>query len=154
LECGSRINVTGPTFVGNALAKLVEGQLIYRRSFARSARRRLKHWRDGLANLDRRQLTQAAWDKFDCDHRLRHALAPPIQSSSVPVVLLPSAYVNVSRTAVAYARMLPEQQFLLVCARKNGWLRDGPSNVRITTLDSFFQPLDRAELSQLLMRWR
>ena len=46
-------------------------------------------------------------------------------------MLLPSAYSNVTKTAFSYARILPEQKFLLVLARESGAVSPVPANVEI-----------------------
>lgn len=89
-------------------------------------------------NLEFSKLTQAMWDKFDSRHILRRRISVTPRLPRGPVVLLPSAYVNVSRTAVSYARLLPERSFLLVCARKNARLPLLPHNVTQISLDSYF----------------
>src|SRR5206468_1440786 len=67
------------------------------------------------------------------------------KNSARPFVLLPSAYVNVSRTAVAYAAMLPDVEFLLLTARSNGRLEVLPANVRHASLDGYFSSVDEGE---------
>ena len=70
-----------------------------------------------------------------------------------PVVLLPSAYVNVSRTAVSYAALLPGERFLLVYARNNARLKTLPSNVSTTSLDPYFVHRDTREAAALAQAW-
>ena len=60
-------------------------------------------------------------------------------------MLLPSAYVNVSRTAASYAALLPNEKFLLVYARNSARLKNLPSNIHTTSLDSYFVTADRSE---------
>jgi hypothetical protein len=103
--------------------------------------------------LDVTQLVQVAQDKFDREHDLRRRIAAPAIASKAPVILLPSAYLNVSRTAASKAELLPEQRFLLVCARASGKLKSLPSNVRMVSLDSYFAAADRVEAGKLLGRW-
>ncbi|HKS74215.1 MAG TPA: hypothetical protein VJQ82_13520 [Terriglobales bacterium] len=76
------------------------------------------------------EMTQIFWDKYDPGHRIRGGLARKVQRSQKPVVLVPSAYVNVTRTGIAYARTVPDVNFLVVATRKSGWLKDAPENVR------------------------
>ena len=64
-------------------------------------------------------------------------------------MLLPSAYVNVSRTAASYAALLPSENFLLVYARNSARLKTLPSNVSTTSLDPYFVPADRDEAAAL-----
>jgi hypothetical protein len=70
-------------------------------------------------------------------------------------VLLPSAYSNVTKTAFAYAQILPEQKFLLVLARESAAVSPVPKNVETERLASFATTtLDRPELQRLEDSWR
>jgi len=109
-------------------------------------------WRTFL-NLDHSQLSQVAQDKFDRHYAIRHRFSPRIRSSATPVVLLPSAYVNVTRTALRYAEQFPEQQFLLVCARKSAEFAAVPSNVTTESLSSYFQT-PKTEETNLFSDWK
>ena len=75
------------------------------------------------------QLAQMFWDKYDPEHQIRGRFARKARPSRVPVVLLPSAYVNVTRTGIAYAKTVPDLKFLLVATRKSGWAENLPPNV-------------------------
>ena len=103
------------------------------------------------------QLTEIAFDKWDTDYRLRRHFAHPPKMSSTPAILLPSAYANVSRAQVAYARMLPRRRFLLVVTRRNGRLQELPGNVELRSLASYAPrslPSTDEERVQLLARWQ
>jgi hypothetical protein len=103
------------------------------------------------------QLTEIAFDKWDTDYRLRRHFAHPPKTSSTPAILLPSAYANVSRAQVAYARMLPHRRFLLVVTRRNGRLHELPGNVELRSLASYAPrslPSTDEERVQLLARWQ
>jgi hypothetical protein len=103
------------------------------------------------------QLIEIAFDKWDTDYGLRRHFASRPASSSTPVILLPSPYVNVSRAQVAYARMLPRRRFLLVVTRRNGRLQQLPGNVELRSLASYAPrplPSTDEECTQLLARWR
>ena len=154
IDPGSHLHLSRPTPLGNMLAVLVSGQLVNRQlGFQRAWSAAARPVR-AFSNLDRQQLLQVLFDKFDSQHRLRRRIARRVRSLDLPVVLLPSAYVNVSRTEVAYARLLPEQPFLLVHARKSGRLREMPPNVSAVSLDSFFASPDKSELKELLSAWK
>lgn len=103
-----------------------------------------------LRRLSAGQIRQIIVDKYDPEHKIRSAFAHKRTLSAYPAVLLPTAYVNVSRTALAYAEAVPESQFLLVAARRSGWRGNLPSNVVQTDLAVYFQsrrkPRDHAEL--------
>lgn len=103
------------------------------------------------------QMAEIAFDKWDTDYRLRRHFGRPHGTSSIPAILLPSAYANVSRAQVAYARMLPDRRFLLVVTRRNGRLQELPGNVELRSLALYAPPplpYTDEERVQLLARWR
>ena len=106
------------------------------------------------ANLNFRQLRQVVYDKYDARYLLRRNFAAAEARSSAPVVLIPSAYSNVTRTAFRYADVLPDRQFLLVLARETGETSPIPRNVRTEALAAFAQRgCDQDELRQLESSW-
>jgi hypothetical protein len=118
--------------------------------FARSMRRR----NAAAMNLTSQQLLQVVYDKYDPQYRWRSKLSSPPTASSEPVVLLPSAYINVTKTALSYARILPQQKFFLVLARESGAFSPVPENVEIAYLSSFATKSDdHVELSSLERSW-
>jgi hypothetical protein len=139
--------------LAHALQALLGVSLTNLERGTKSMRRRFRHYSDVFSKLTSSQLVQVAQDKFDQRHLLRRYAASRRRSSAVPVVLLPSAYINVSRTAVDYAASLPEVQFLLIFARNSGRLKSMPFNVRIASLDSYFTSVDKSEIRELLSRW-
>src|ERR1700691_4029928 len=117
-------------------------------------RNRVSHYKAAVRNLSFRQLRQVAHDKFDPHYRWRRNFAAPVAPISQPVVLLPSAYSNVTRTALNYARLLPEQQFLLVVARESGAPSHVSANVPLAPLAAFAdEPCDKNELRELEHSW-
>jgi hypothetical protein len=128
---------------------VILGKSVQTKAGARSLARRAQHYWEASANLDGRQLRQVIWDKFDSRHSLRRRLAAPISTVKGQVILLPSAYINVSRTAVSYAEILPHEDFLLVCARSCARLHRVPQNVTQISLDSFFCRSDQGEQDAL-----
>jgi hypothetical protein len=105
------------------------------------------------------------WDKYDAGYQLRGRLAGKILatkkvaqksvSTKRPAVLLPSAYVNVSRTEMAYANTFPEENFLLVTTRRSGWVQDAPPNVEAVWLSSYASLRDRSrEIAEMESGWR
>jgi hypothetical protein len=143
-----------PFALATALQRLCGGRMTSLESRAGSVFRSLRHYSEAFSKLDTAQVVQVVQDKFDAKHSLRRRLATRKQSSSDPVVLLPSAYIGVSRVAVSYAAMLPELQFLLVNARASSELQTLPGNVRMVSLDSYFGSADDSEIKQLLGKWR
>ncbi len=109
-----------------------------------------------VANLTFEQLRQVVYDKYDPHYRWRRKLAPAqlSRSKSEPVVLLPTAYSNVTRTAFSYARILPERKFLLVLARESAAVSPVPANVETAGLAGFAtKSCDRDELRKLEGCW-
>lgn len=113
----------------------------------------LSHYRGAWKTLDSRQLRQIFLDKFDSHHRLRRRFARSANPVKRPVVLLPSAYSNVSRTLVGYAELMPETDFLLVLARGSARLNMLPNNVHASSLDSYFSSPNRDEVEALGSAW-
>ena len=123
--------------------------------FPRRFVRKLARYRQAATDLGFRQLRQVVYDKYDARYIWRRTFAPRVVPSSDPVVLLPSAYSNVTRTALRYAELLPQKQFLLVLARETGKVLPIPPNVRTETLASFAAPRpDDEELRQLESDWQ
>jgi hypothetical protein len=116
------------------------------------------HRGSAVANLGFVQARQVIYDKYDPLYVWRRKLAQApdsrIAPPSEPVILLPSAYLNVTKTALHYAGLLPAQKFLLVLARESGAVSSIPSNVQSVRLASFASgKWDRAELDQLNAAW-
>jgi hypothetical protein len=105
-----------------------------------------------FADHDPEQLIQIAEDKLGVR---KHLLTRRSQSRTGrgPIFLLPSAYLNVSRTAVSYAATLPDRQFALVTARRSGELTTLPSNVRHEQLPNADGGVDGTEFKSLLANW-
>jgi hypothetical protein len=116
------------------------------------------------ANLRAVHLLQVMYDKYDPHYRWRRVWAEsaegqggsaPEGSNSDPVILLPSAYSNVTKTALSYAAMLPRHKFLLVLARESAGVSPVPGNVQTARLASFApNQYDRGELRELENGWR
>jgi hypothetical protein len=117
------------------------------------ALRRIRHYHEILSGLDPAQVAQVLEDKLHGKHLLRRRFARR-RTSRQPVVLLPSAYINVSRTALAYAAWLPHQKFLLVINRISAKPASLPANVGLASLTSYRSTPDRKEMKSLLDSWR
>ena len=72
---------------------------------------------------------------------------------TIPTVLCPSAYVNVSRAVAQHAASCPQKIFYLVLARRSARITPLPSNVRVASLDGYFVPSNRDELHTLAKQW-
>ncbi len=112
------------------------------------------------ANLSFVQFRQVVYDKYDPHYRWRRRFAgSPVRlarwkSESAPVVLLPTAYSNVTKTALSYAEILPDKKFLLVVARESAVPSLIPDNVQTALLAGFAtKGCDRNELQKLEVDW-
>ncbi len=149
------LTATRPSLLASAVQMHLGAplQVLQSRIDAR-ARNRVARYRAALRNLSFGQMRQVAHDKFDPHYRWRRKFAPPAAPSSQAVVLLPTAYSNVSKTALNYARLLPDQQFLLVAARESGAVSQVPANVQSASLAAFAaERSDKGELRDLEDSW-
>lgn len=108
-----------------------------------------------LARLRFRQVLEIAGDKYDGQYRFRRLLALRRPICSKPVVLLPSAYGNASRTVLGYASSLPDVDFLLITTRQSGWPSDVPPNVVRSHLAAYADSRPgELEIQGLLSPWK
>jgi hypothetical protein len=123
------------------------------RGLARFAVRGL-HYAGLVRRFSAAQFTEILLDKYDSGYqwRSRFAVRPP--SCSEAVVLLPSAYANVSRMAAAYARLLPDQPFLMVATRHSAKQFVAPANVQVRDLAVYAKADSaHAEINSMTDRW-
>jgi hypothetical protein len=164
IPADAEIFATRPYFSLHALSLLLRragkgGEI---KSFSKESKvdaiaARSRRYLKAVTTLHPSQIGEIAFDKWDSNYRLRRHFARSPTPSSGPVILLPSAYGNVSRAQISYARMLPHRRFLLVVTRRNGVLRDLPGNVEIRRLAAYAPHSLRStheELLGLLARWR
>ncbi len=117
--------------------------------------KRVRHFYERARRLSYAQVRQIVWDKYDPEHRVRAGLAPAKARCDGPVVLCPSAYVNVSRMAMAYAETATGCKFLLVASRRSGWVESLPGNVLQADLSSYMgRARDQQEFDRLMADWR
>jgi hypothetical protein len=145
---------TGPDWPVSGLAALLGKDV---RSFSgvrTSLGGRLRRYARAFSKLSASQMLEICWDKYDSGYEWRSRLSARARRMSESVVLLPSAYTNVSRMAAAYALLLPEQRFLLVATRRSGLQFDRPSNVNVTQLARFAKAGKRnSENAAILSGW-
>lgn len=121
---------------------------------ANTGRRALRRYVGVISRFSPSQIIEILGDKYDPGYCFRRLVNPRQNACSRPVVLLPSAYGNVSKTELQYAEMLPDCDFLLVATRRSGLVPSAPQNVIIANLASYaVANQDRRELDQLLKRW-
>jgi hypothetical protein len=122
-------------------------------AWARSTARAL-HYAAFIQRFSAGQIKEIFLDKYDAGYRWRSQVAAKPKRCSDPVVLLPSAYGNVSRTASAYARLLPQQGFLMVATRQSAKQFVPPANVQMRDLAAYAkaEPASK-EMASLAKRW-
>jgi hypothetical protein len=152
LPASCELYATRPHTLAMALQRLLGARLTILESRVQSVIHRARHFQDVLSHLDTAQFAQVLEDKFDGKHSVRRRFAGRRHRSAQPVILLPSAYINVSRTALSYAASLPDHQFLLVHTRSNARLAL-PANVRSASLTPYFVRSDKRETASLLESW-
>lgn len=155
---GADVYATRDHFAVRALSLLLKRQI---KSFSAERRvgfrARFHRYLKAGSTFRPSQLAEIAFDKWDTDYRLRRRFARSSKTASAPAILLPSAYVNVSRTQTAFARMLPHRRFLQVLTRRSGRLRELPGNVELCWLASYaprYSPATGEECARLLARWQ
>ena len=153
LRGGCELYASRSTALATALQSLTGAKPVRMASGFRPGMRWARHYRSVFSQLDAGQMSQAFQDKFDRQHSMRRRLSSSRRSSKEPVVLLPSAYINVSRTAASYAALLPAEKFLLVYARNSARLKSLPPNISAISLDPYFVTADRKERAGLARSW-
>jgi len=139
--------------LAGALQRLLGATLTILESNCRAVIHRMRHYHEAFSHLDTSEFAQVIADKFDNEHSIRRRFVRRTRPTSMPVILLPSAYLNVSRVALSYAEQLPVHQFLLVHARNNAKVPALPPNVRSASLSPYFVPSNKLETASLLDSW-
>jgi hypothetical protein len=115
----------------------------------------LSHYLQACRRLSASQIVDVLCDKYDPGYQFRGRLMRKSKAGQGPVVLLPSAYVNVSRTGIAYANTFPDENFLLVVTRRSGWMQPLPHNVTSAWLSHYASLRDRRNETESMQRkWR
>ena len=155
LKSSDELYITRPGFYADALRFLLRDRLQVLSSRIESNRSALRYVRSA-ARFPIAQLAEILWDKYDSNYFLRRRFTGGRKPSRNPVVLMPSAYVNVSRMAIAYASTVPEMDFLLVATRRSGWLAEPSANVTVAKPASYarYEAFTRRERDELSAQWR
>ena len=153
LDANTELYATRQAWPANGVGLLLQHPL---RTFPNTSRSsHFRHYTDVLRRFSFDQLAQIFLDKYDLRYRWRSRFATTRRGVAGPFVLLPSAYTNVSRMALGYAGMLPEQSFLLVATRRSGTHFDPAPNVTCASLAAYAGgPEPKAEYLELLGKWR
>jgi hypothetical protein len=140
------------------LLRVVTGWPVGRLGGAPSSSRRLVSRISAAArNLRPSQIVEIAFDKWDPSYRFRSGITKHQRAGlKEPVVLLPSAYSNVTRVQLAYAAQLPKRRFLLATTRRSGESADPPSNVDTVSLSAYAKDSSatRQETAEMIEAWR
>jgi hypothetical protein len=102
------------------------------------------------------QMVEIAFDKWDPSYNLRSRVTKHRRAQlKEPVVLLPSAYSNVTRTQLAYAAQLRERRFLLATTRRSGESKELPVNVDSVPLSAYAETSadTKIETAELIKTW-
>jgi hypothetical protein len=117
-------------------------------------RSRASHYADLLHRFSPRQFTEIFLDKYDSSYQWRSRFSTPPAKNLEPVVLVPSAYGNVSRMASAYAQMLPSQSFLMIATRNSAKQFPLAANIEVRDLASYAKgKFPASEIEALTARW-
>jgi len=148
--------VTRPGMHAEALRWLTVGPVKCFSNPLRESMRRSRHYLRIWSKFPLPQIVEILGDKYDPSYSVRRLFAQRGRRRRRPAVLLPSAYGNVSRTAVAYANTAPETQFLLVTTRRSGRVENLPPNVMAAELASYAsrKPESETEYKALATRWQ
>jgi hypothetical protein len=100
------------------------------------------------------QIFEIVADKWDATYSIRRRMSSPINCKD-PVVLLPSAYSNVTRVVLQYALQLPSLRFLLATTRASALPAHLPGNVSATSLAAYMAPRHQtqSEVDVMIRRW-
>ncbi|HUA13880.1 MAG TPA: hypothetical protein VMG31_01180 [Verrucomicrobiae bacterium] len=108
-----------------------------------------------LRRFSAAEISGIALDKYDAGYWWRSRLALRPRPHAEPVVLVPSAYGNVSRGAAEYGRLLPRQQFLMVATRRSAKHASLPPNMDTRDLGAYAEANPSSdELRSMLAEWR
>lgn len=144
---------TRPCFEAEALRHLRNSPSRFENDHSRQ--QRLRHYFHEIWTLPVRQLRQIFWDKYDPAFVLRGKFTRAKTSSTAAQILVPSTYVNTSRTAMGFASNLPDHKFLLVTTRASGNIPGAPHNVEIASIGRYASTGHlKAEYEQVVDTWK
>jgi hypothetical protein len=121
-----------------------------------SSRSLISRFSTAARNLRPAQVVEIAFDKWDSGYWLRSKVTKHRRvHATEPLVLLPSAYSNVTRTQLAYAAHLPTRRFLLATTRRSGESDQLPPNVDSSPLAAYVPNLrdTSTEAANLINTW-
>ena len=153
LSCNDEVFITRPCVEAEMLQRL--------RMFpvhllsGPSLRRRVLHYAGEVWALPFWELRQIFWDKYDAGFALRRHFARKKDRAKGDVVLVPSAYVNATKTAASFASKLPDLDFRLVITRASGKIANLSANVTTADLAGYACRRESAEeYGKITQMWR
>ena len=149
------VHVSRPCFHADIL-RLSLGSRLHTYAAAKQQKRGVQHYLRIAKKFPPAQLLEIFWDKTDPGYQLRGLFTSKPKRQTDGVVLLPTCYVNVSRTALAYAESLPNTHFFLVATRRSGWVENPPRNVSTAWLRRYASvriQSRKTEYEDLIQRW-
>lgn len=113
-----------------------------------------QHYVQVFRHFSASQIKQIFFDKYDAGYRWRSHFSKKRSPRAERVVLVPSAYTNVSRVAALYAAMVPDLHFFLVATRQSAREFLLPENMEVCDLAAYarVQPKN-SELASLREAW-
>ncbi len=102
------------------------------------------------------QMVEIAFDKWDSAYAYRSKISKRRRAGlNEPVMLLPTAYSNVTRTVLAYAAQLRDRRFLLATTRRSGETSALPTNVVSVPLSAYAETSAETtmETAEMLKGW-
>jgi len=102
------------------------------------------------------QIVEIAFDKWDASYAFRSKVTKRRRAKlNEPVMLLPTAYSNVTRTVLAYAAQLRDRRFLLATTRRSGETSAVPANVVSVPLSAYAETSAETamETAEMLKVW-
>jgi hypothetical protein len=150
---GCKLFASHAHFLAAALREVLQAPLNISDGRLRAGLRQMGRYCRRFSRLDLSQILQVLFDKYDGQHLLRRHFTTRTRGSGRPAVLLPTAYINGSRTALAYAALITDFEFLLVAARNCARVESLPANVHAASLSPYFCSSSRREIAGLLESW-
>ena len=157
VEPGDEVYVSRPGLHASLLTCLRAGSVSVF-PLRRGARKNgLRHYVRVSNKLSAPQIIDVFWDKYDAGYQFHGRLARKRPPSSRPVVLLPSAYINVSRTALPMRKRFPKKTFFWSPRDRAGGWKILPKNIAGAWLSSYASVRDRsvenADMESRLLRF-
>ena len=153
----SELSASRPHPFTRVLEQVLRRSIHYFEIEKRGPLRRAAHMVRSARRLRPAQMAEIALDKWDSDYQARRHLNRYKRARlSESVVLLPSAYSNVTRAALAYAAQLPRRRFLLMTTRNSAIPALLPENVTLAPLAAYAMPPSTTEMetAELTKEWQ